>query len=511
MRKVSNILPPTLLLGVSALLSSLLGVWRDNLLAKTFGATSGIGIYNLDVYYAAFKIPDLLYFILVTGAISAAFIPIFTQYKKEGKLKEAWEFASNMLHAMLILVSGLALVAFIFAPYLAKLVASGFEPEAFDLTVRLMRIMLLSPLIFTVSSIFISLQDSFKTFFYRSLVPIFYNLGIIFSIFYFAQDMGVIGLTWGVILGAVLSLLIQLPSLRLIDYKHVWKLDIKAPDLHKAFKLMLPRVLTMGMYQFSQVIYTLLASFLAVGSVTILYFSNNIYSLPLSVIGVAFSITTFATFSELAMEKAPQLFALEIKRVMHQILFLIFPATIGMMLLRSEIISTILLGGKFSTQDAELTAQVLFFMLISLFTHSLILLLTRGFYAYHDTKTPFYASFLGAMIGVLTGVLSLKLGYGLIGIGVGISLGNILTFIILFISMRKKLGQSILDFLPIVKMLTASFMMGVAVYFLKINFAFPEYVLNKLVYLISMGLVGAVIYFGLAYVFGIQERKLLKK
>jgi putative peptidoglycan lipid II flippase len=505
-----KIIPPTLLLAVSAFLSSVLGVVRDHMLAKTFGATSGSGIHNLDAYYAAFRIPDLLYLILIAGAISATFIPTFTQYKKEGKLKEAWAFASNMLHIMLIAVSVTALIAFIFAPYLTKLVAGGFEPEAFELTVKLMRIMLLSPIIFTFSAVFISLQDSFKTFFYRSLAPIFYNFGILLSIIYFAEKYGVFGVTWGVIIGALLNLLIQLPSLKLIGFKHLWILDFARKDTRKALKLMLPRMMTMGMYQVSQLVYTLIASFLVTGSVTILILANNLYSLPLSIIAVSFSITSFATFSELAIEKTTESFTKEIQRVMQQILFLVLPATVGMILLRDEIISALLLSGKFTAHDALLTSRVLFFMVLSLFTHSLILLLTRGFYAYHDTKTPFYATFWGALIGVgIAYFLALRLDWGVVGIGLAIAISNVLIFSLLLLLMRRKLARKIFDYYNIFKMLLSSILMGAVVYLMKFLWSFPETISLKIVYLLVLAAVGAMLYFVCAHSLKIPEREMI--
>jgi putative peptidoglycan lipid II flippase len=505
-----NIIPPTLLLALSAFFSSVLGVIRDHLLAKTFGATSGAGIYNLDTYYAAFRVPDLLYLILIAGAVSATFIPTFTQYKKEGKLKEAWAFASNMLHLMLIAVAVVAVLAFIFAPYLTQLVAAGFEPEAFTLTVKLMRIMLLSPIIFTFSAVFISLQDSFKTFFYRSLAPIFYNLGIVLSIIYFAQDYGVVGVTWGVIVGAVLNVLIQLPSLKLIGFKHLWIFDPKREDTRKALCLMLPRMMTTGMYQLSQVVYTLIVSFLATGSVTILILANNLYSLPLSIIAISFSITSFATFSELATEKTTELFTREIRRVMQQILFLVLPATVGVLLLRNEIISAILLSGKFTMHDALLTSRVLFFMTLSLFTHSLILLMTRGFYAYHDTKTPFYASFSGAVVGVAVAyLLALHSSLGVVGVGVAIAVSNVLVFALLFLFMRKKLGRKIFSLPNVAKMFLASLMMGGAVYLFKWFCRFPETTVLQIVYLVIVALVGALVYFFLTGYLKIPEREMV--
>ncbi|MBN1258687.1 murein biosynthesis integral membrane protein MurJ, partial [Candidatus Peregrinibacteria bacterium] len=244
-----HFLPPTMLLALSALFSRLLGVIRDHLLAKTFGATAGTGIYNLDTYYAAFRIPDMLYNLLIFGAISAAFIPIFTKYKKRDDMENAWGFASSMLHLMLMIILVASGLAYLFAPQLAHLVAGGFTDEAFGITVRLMRIMLLSPIFFTFSAVLVSLQDSFKTFFFRSLGPLFYNVGIIFGILYFGQKFGVVGVTWGVVIGAALQLIVQLPALLQVGYKHKWMLGWARTDVREAFRLMVPRVLGLSLTQ----------------------------------------------------------------------------------------------------------------------------------------------------------------------------------------------------------------------------------------------------------------------
>jgi len=505
-----NILPPTLLLALSALFSSFLGIARDHLLAKNFGATAGDGIYNLDVYYAAFRIPDLLYLILVMGAISAAFIPIFTKYKKSGDLDEAWKFASTMLHLLLIVISVVAVVAFIFAPQLTNLVAAGFSDESFDLTVRLMRIMLLSPIIFTFSSVFISIQDSFKSFFFRSLTPIFYNLGIVLAVIFFSDQFGVVGVTWGVVLGAVLALLIQLPSLWQVGYKHVWIIDYKRSDVREAFRLMLPRVLAMSMYQISLLVYTLMASFLVTGSITVLYFANNIYALPLAIIALSFSITSFATFSELATEPTTEPFTREIKSVMQQVLFLVFPATVGVILLRYEMIDAILVVGKFTPRDAVLTAQVLLPMILSLFTHSLILLLMRGFYAYQNTKTPFWASFWGAVLGVvLAYVFAFRYGMGVVGIGAAIAISNVLVFAVMYLLMRRRLGRNLLDWLNVSKMLLASIAMGLVLVYAKTLVHYPYELAAKFVYIVSLSLFGVVVYFLFSHIFKIPEREMI--
>ncbi len=508
----AKFIPPTVLLGFSAFLSALLGVVRDRLLATYFGATQGQGIFNLDVYYAAFKIPDIIYFILVLGAATAGFIPIFTQHKIKNEMKKAWEFASVMLHFILLTVLALALLAFIFAPFLAKLVAAGFSSEDFSLVVRLMRIMCLSPIIFSITAIFMGLQDSFKTFFYRSLGPIFYNIGIITSIILFAKKWGVYGITWGVIFGALLQLIIQLPSLKYIGYKHVWSFDYKRSDVKKALTITVPRIISGAMYQISQIAYTLIASFLVTGSITILYFANNLYSLPLSIIAVSFSITSFARFSELAAEESMAPLAVELKRVMQQVLFLVLPATVGVFLLRKEIIEAILLGGEFTQNDARLTASVLVFLLFSLFTNSLVLLLNRTYYALHDSKTPLLASIFSVFIGVLTAyVLAITLDWGVVGIAIGMSGSNILLFGLLYVLLKIRLKKSLLSLLTVSKMLLASVFMGFLVFLLKNLVSFPDTLMLKYLYLILFGGAGVLLYFALANLLSLKEARVFVK
>lgn len=509
---IEKFIPPTALLAFSAFFSALLGVARDRLLATYFGATQGQGIFNLDVYYAAFKIPDIIYFIVVLGAATAGFIPIFTQHKVKNEMRKAWEFASVMLHIVLVLVLFLASLTFIFTPLLAKLVAAGFPPEDFNLVVRLMRIMCLSPIIFSATAIFMGIQDSFKTFFYRSLGPIFYNLGIIISIFLFAKKWGVYGVTWGVIFGALLQLFVQLPSLRLVEYKHVWSFDYKRPDIKKALLITVPRIVSGAMYQLSQLAYTLIASFLFTGSITILYFANNLYSLPLSIIGVSFSVTSFARFSELASEDSKKDLSLELKRVMQQVLFLVLPATAGVFLLREEIIGAILLGGEFTQKDALLTAGVLVILLASLFSNSLVLQLNRAYYALHDSKTPLMVSLLSVFVGVSSAYfLAIPLGFGVKGIAYAMSGSNLLLFAFLYLLLSRRLSHSLLSFWAIAKMLIATSLMTAFVFFVKTMVQFPESLLFKYLYLVLFGFLGAAFYFFLSKLFKLKELSYLFK
>ncbi len=498
-------IPPTLLLAFSALFSRGLGIMRDHLLASTFGAASGHGLFNLDTYYAAFEIPDMLYNLLILGTISAAFIPIFTRYRKEGDEESAWAFANSMMHLMFIGVAVIAGVAYLFAPWLARFVGAGFGPEDWATTVHLMRIMLLSPLFFSVAGVLISIQDSYKHFFFRSLAPLFYNGGIILGILKFGREFGVVGVTWGVVLGAALQLLIQLPALKLVHFRYKPQLGWRRPDVRKAFKLMGPRVLGLSITQLTTMLNTVIASFMATGSITIFYLSDNLQNLPIGLIGISFAITSFATLSELASEPTSEAFTLELRRVLQAILFLIIPATVGLFLLRHEIVDVILLAGRFTIQDAEMTAAVLGFMAISLFAQSLTPVLSRGFYAFHNTATPLYAGAAGALVAVTGSLfLGLSLDWGIKGIAVATSVGNILTCVLLYGFMTRHLQRDILDWKKILRIVVVSALMGAAVAVARGLVPFTGTLLEKIGWLAVPVAVGAGVYFLIMRVAGLK-------
>jgi len=202
-----------LLLGISNLLSRILGLVRDHLLGTTFGALSGSGLFDLDTYYAAFRLPDFLFNLLIYGTLSAAFVPIFVQYLKKDKIEEAWKFASSVMNIAIVLIFAVCAVVFIFAPWIVPVFVPGFGDERLALTIQLTRIILISPIFFTVSAVFQSIQNSFKTFFFYALAPLVYNLSIIGGIIFLSPRYGVIGVAWGVVAGSALHALVQVPSM----------------------------------------------------------------------------------------------------------------------------------------------------------------------------------------------------------------------------------------------------------------------------------------------------------
>ncbi len=490
---------PTLLLALSALLSRLLGVGRDHLLARTFGASAGSGLTNLDAYYAAFRIPDLFYNLIIVGAVSAAFIPIFARLKKGGRTEDAWAFASAMLRWMLLGVGVLAAAAWMFAEPLTHLVAGGFKSDDFAITVRLMRILLLSPILFAAASVLTSVADSFKVFFWRSLAPLFYNLGIMAGIIFWAPQSGVVGVTWGVILGAALQFVVQMPVLWQTGFKYSVTSSAVRPELKHAFAMMGPRVLTIALRQIAFIASTRIASTLGTGAITVLYLADNLQSLPLGMVGVAFSITSFATLSELAAEPTHDGFAQEMRRVLQKVLYWTIPAIAGLYVLRREVIDFLFVHGKFTDADAALLATVLSFFLIGLAGNALIPTLNRGFFAHHDSRTPLISAACGSTLAVMLSVfLVFKKGWGAEGVALGFAAEGLTTCGLLIYFLKRRVRQAVFNGPAVGRIVMSTFVMALAVLVLKQFLPYGGTFLQKILLLALYAGAGGGAYLGMS-------------
>ena len=252
-----SIISAAFVITIFGLASRLLGLVRDRFLASTFGAGD-----TLDVYYAAFRIPDLVYNLIILGALSAAFIPVFTSLISTEKDEEAWEMANGILNLAIFFIIILALILAIFAPFIMKIITPGFSEDKMADVVKFSRIMLLSPLLLGISGIFGGILTSFKRFLIYSIAPIFYNIGIIVGIVVFSRFLGPIGLAWGVVFGALLHMLIQYPAAKKLGFKgslDIWK-SFKNIHIRKVFHLMVPRTLGIAVNQVNLLIITIFAS-----------------------------------------------------------------------------------------------------------------------------------------------------------------------------------------------------------------------------------------------------------
>ncbi len=392
--KTSNIPVAAFILGAASLGSALLGIFRDRLLAGTFGAG-----YELDIYYASFRIPDFVNMTLITGAISAAIIPIFSSYWTKNE-EQAREFISNLLGIFFFFLIIVSLLLFLFAPSFISLIAPGFEAEKKELTTILTRIMLLSPILLGLSNIISGVLQTFSRFFITSLSPIMYNIGIIFGILFFVPMVGLPGLAWGVVLGGFLHLLVQIPIFFYLGFKIKKKIKIFHSGVNRVIKLMLPRSLGLAAAQINLIAMTVIGSALAAGSIAVFNLANHLSHILIILIAVPFSTAAFPAMARAFSQEKNKEFFKKLSLSVRMVVFLIVPASMLIFLFRAQIVRIIYGTGQFGWEDTRLTAACVALFSLSLFAYGLVILLSKAFYAMHNTKIPAISSVMAVALNI---------------------------------------------------------------------------------------------------------------
>lgn len=451
-----------LVITLAGIVSNVMGLFRDRFLASTFGAGD-----TLDIYYAAFRIPDLIYNLLILGALSAAFIPVFTGLiTNKEKQDEAWELASDMMNLAISFIVIFSVIFAIFAPWLMKLIAPGFSAEKIGTAVIFTRIMFLSPLFLGISGVMGGVLTSMKHFFVFSVAPLLYNAGIIFGILVLTKSMGPIGLAWGVVLGAFLHMTLQYAVVRNLGYRHRWTFlaSLKNKNIKVVLKLMFPRMAGIAINQMNLIISSIFASTLAAGSLAVFTFSQNLQSVPFTVFGISFAIAAFPALSAYAAQGEKQKFVKVFSETFRQIMFFVIPLSIFIIVLRAQLVRAVLGAGEFDWNDTVLTFQCLGYFSISIFAQSAVQLLARSFYALKDTKTPFYVAIATEAINI--GLIMLLIGkFQVLGLAIAFSVASIVQMLLLLFVLRTRFDdlddKNIIE--SIVKISVASLLASVAI------------------------------------------------
>jgi len=373
---------PAIILAVSAVVSRLLGVARDWLLSERFGASA-----DLDVYFTAFRIPDLIYNLLVFGGIVVAFLPLFSDYYAKDKAS-AWRFANNTLNVFLALLVLISAILFILTPQLTAMIAPGFGEAQLAKTIFLSRIMFLSPILFGVASIFSGVLQYFQRFLAYSLAALLYNAGIIAGILFLSPYLGITGVALGVVAGAFLYLLVQIiPAIKCgFCYRPVFSL--KDASLKRVAGLMLPRTLGIAANQINLIAPTIIASTLAAGSITVFNLASNIYSLPVGIIGVSWATAAFASFSRSYTEGKKNELAEKFSTSFRQIGYFVVPAAFLLFVLRQPVVDLLYYHGQFGYEAAQLTAAALGVFCLGIYFSSMMPVIFRLFFSIRDTASP---------------------------------------------------------------------------------------------------------------------------
>jgi len=527
-KKKLTVSSAAMILGTTYLASNVLGMVRESLIAGYSGTLVG-GVHLTDIFYASFRIPDLIFNLLVLGAVSSAFIPVYVDYLSEEKKEESNLVASNFMNFLLVATIIFGLFAFVFAWKLVPLLLPGIfltgkttNPVALNTAVMTARLMLLSPIFFAISSVLGAILNSKKRFLSFALAPLIYNLSIIIGIIFFSKigSQPLYGLTAGVILGAFLQMLVQLPGTLMSGWRWRPIFNLGGHELPKIIKLMIPRTIAIGVGQINLIVDTIVASFF-VGGITQFTFANDIQTLPTVVFGIAIATAVFPFLAEQNSKKEKAAFLKTFSEAARNILYFMIPATIGILILRAQIVRLIFgWSTNFDWSMTYWTTLTLACFAIGLVAQGLMPLLIRTFYSLKDTKTPLY---IGIVVVIVNAILSIVLPYifrdslGIAGVALAFSIAGFVNISLLFWYLHKKVGVLDKDhkiFASTSRLILASLLMGLSVYgslrFFDL-FVNTNTVIGLFAQAISSVTVGALVYFALTWIMGCEETVFVMK
>ncbi|NLZ43705.1 MAG: murein biosynthesis integral membrane protein MurJ, partial [Clostridia bacterium] len=397
-----------------------------------------------DAFFAAFVIPDFMYYLLVGGALSAAFIPLFSGYLARGEEEEGWRMTSTFLNITIVFLSAFTLLGMVFSRQLAPLVAYDFRDEQLKLLVQLIRMMFPAVFFTALAGLMGGILHSYRHFFIPALGPVVYNIGIILGAFFLGPRFGIKGMAVGVVAGAMANFLTQAVYMVKItggSYNPSY-LNIRHPGFRKILVLMVPALIGLSATQLNNWVTTNMASGLVEGSITALRFGQRLVLLPLGIFAMAISTVYFPTLARFAARQRWKDFQENLALAVRAIFYITVPAAIGFVVLRYNIIRLLFEYNKFTARDTEMTAYALLFYSIGLFAHGAIQILPRGFYALKDTVTPVKITGGTMGLGILLNFLLLKytgLNHG--GLALSFSLVGIANMTASLVLLRRKIGS----------------------------------------------------------------------
>ena len=504
--RINHIIRSTGILMAAFLLNKFLAIGRQIIIARAFGTGA-----EYDAFVAAFRLPDILFLLLAGGALGTAFIPILSLRitLKNPADPDGWRLAGAVLNTLLLVVIAISILVAIFAlPLVRRLIAPGFSPEIQQLTANMMRLTLISTIIFSVSSLLGAVLHTRQHFVLPAVAPLVYNGGLIFGAMFLVGPFGIYGLIYGAILGALGHLLVQMPTLFKFGATYRPLFGWADPDLRHILRLMGPRVLNIVVIQINFIVIFNLASRLGEGNVSALDYGWDLMQMPQTIIGSAIGIVLFPTLSELAARNDIPLLRQTLAQTMRIILALALPATIGLLTLGYPLIQLLFERGEFGPDSTAAVYQSLAFWALALVAHSALEVVNRVFYAQKDTVTPLLSSVVSMVINLTLALAlyqSLRAGGLALSNGVAVSVEVLIMLVIAHRRLGGIQAGSMLN--TAVRALPASVAMGAAI----VAFTAAAPGLHPAVTAAIGGLLGVAVYLGAGLLLGVQEIRLLPR
>lgn len=499
----------TMILMGAFIASRATGLLRNIVIGYQFGTTA-----EYAAYLAGNRIPDFIFQIMAGGAVASAFIPVFTSYVALEQHEDGWRMVSSLFNIALVALTPVCAILIVFAPQVIGVIAPGFGPELRDLSANLARIMLFSPIFFTLGCLSTSVLNSHQRFFLAALAPTVYNVSIVAGALVLAAPIGVYGLAIGSAIGALLFFLVQIPGLIQVRMSFQPILDLGHAGVREVGRLMAPRALGMAATQINFVVALVLASGMA-EKYAALDYAWILTMLPLGVFAMAIST---AVFPALAEQQALDQIA-EMRRTivssLRLILYFTIPASIGLIVLRYPIISLLLERGEFTAESTDATAYALQFYAAGLAALAIIEITSRAFYALHDTKTPVITAIAAMVLNVVLAVSLIRFfSHG--GLALAATIASVLQAVVLLYLLRERIGdlQETALLLSVTKVAVSSVAMGIGVYYfasLLSSYVALTSLGDQIVFVSASVGFGGLFYVGMSIVLRCEEVKSLRR
>ncbi|PIS12542.1 murein biosynthesis integral membrane protein MurJ [candidate division WWE3 bacterium CG09_land_8_20_14_0_10_47_33] len=459
-RKQPDILSAAVLLSIFTLASRILGLVRDRALAQFF-SESKIGLY-----FAAFRLPDTLFEILILGTLSAAFIPTFISYISKGKKKEAWEVTATVMNLTLIFFLALAAIIFFFAYPFSRLLAPGFSVEELGLMASMTRILLIAQGFFVLSLFLTGILKSFQRFLVPAIAPLFYNLGIIAGIFLLAGKLGIYAPVWGAVGGAFIYFAIHLPLAFHLGFRFTPSLNIFHPGVRKIINLAAPRTLEIGFWQILETSDLFFSSLISTASYGYFTFASHLATIPVSLFGTSLADAALPALSY--QQKNLKQFRETFLTTFRQIIFLVAFFAVALIILRVPAVRLAFGTRRFTWESTVATGYALSAFAVGIVAQALTSLLVKSFYALSDTLTPVKVGVGTVLVNItLSACFILVLKTPVWGIAFAFALANILQMVVLACLLAAKAGIALWQMIyPLLKVGIASFFSGGTMYVL---------------------------------------------
>ena len=440
-----------IVLASSTLISALLGLFRDRLLNSYYLGTYPTGI---DAYTAAFTIPDFMFFILTSGALSVSFIPVFNQRLAAGNKKSAWELSSSLINLLSIITFITSLLIMIFAdPLIRYIVSPGLDESGMILAINMTRVIAINPFLFSIATVITSIQQAVGRFVFYAFAPAIYNIGIIIGITCFTGGInifgiqlfegGIMGVALGVILGAIMQLIVALIGLFGLGMDYDFKINWKNQGFRSILRLLPARSLDQGIDYVNGIVNTNLSSRMGAGAVRSFNQASALHQMPVNLIGVAISTAFFPKLTEELGNGDKKEFNNTFRQALRTIIWIALPVSVIAFFGRGYVTSFI---SNIGNNDSNGTiASVLGALCIAVFARSVFHIASRGFYAYQDTKTPFVVSIFAIGLTIALSVWFYLIGWGVDGLGLAQSIGAIIEIIILLYILQRRSKKELLD------------------------------------------------------------------